>query len=222
MKTITLNHWLSIQQDLKKTGILCIFLTLPLFAYSLWKQDTSVIIPYIGMFSTFPITIPLSIRAKDTACQWEQFSLTLPISRKDVVTGEFRFFAQLTALSFSFSSFVCLGAMVISYVFSFEKPMDFTDFLVLLPIVLSVGMVGQCFSYLISLIGKDGIGQMWQMLVVFFSCIPYVAPILLFASIIDDKQFFSYLTSGTTVTLVVLLTGISYVLSVKLMEKKEF
>lgn len=222
MKTITLNNWLSIGQELKKIGLLLVLIAVGVLIYSLWKQDTFMLFPFIGAFSTFTVTLPQALRAKDKACQWERFSLTLPISRKDVVTGQFRFFTELTALNFTFCTLVLLTGTILSHIFSFEKPIGFSNFLTLLPIVLSIGMLGQCFTYLISLIGKDGVGEMMQILGVIIATIPYAAPIFLLSSKIEDKQVLSYLTSGITVVLVVLFTGISYVISVKLMEKKEF
>ncbi len=220
MKTIILHNWLSVGDELKNLSLLTLLTGIGIFGFVVWQENTFLIYPFLGIVASLSLVVPLTVQEKDTSCQWERFSLTLPISRKDIVTGQFYFFIQITALIFGFTLGTALGAMALTQSLEFAYPVRLVDILIYIPLSISLGFVGQSFVYLLTLIGKDTTAKIFH----FWAVLVGAGPYLISLNLCNGKSTLenALLSCLCTTVLSAILMGVIYVVAVKLIEKKEF
>ncbi|MFI3255571.1 MAG: ABC-2 transporter permease [Eubacteriales bacterium] len=220
MNTIRLNNWFSMGSELKKIGFLTFLAGIAVLGFMAWKQDTLILYPFLGVVGSLSLVVPLTVQEKDVGCQWERFSLTLPISRADIVRGNFRFFAEITALAFGFTLAMGLVGMALTQVLGFETPVTFHDVVTYLPLAVSLGFAGQSFIYLLTLIGKDTTAKMFHLCAALVGAVPYLISFQFFH--VHDSLEDALMAFLCTTVISCVFMAISYVVAVKLIEKKEF
>lgn len=220
MKTITLHNWLSVGDELKNLSLFTLLAGIGIFGFVVWKENVFLIYPFLGVVASLSLVAPLTVQEKDASCQWERFSLTLPISRKDIVTGQFYFFIQITALVFGFTLGTGLLAMILTQSLGFAYPVRLVDVFTYIPLSISLGLVGQSFIYLLTLIGKDTNAKIFHVWAVLVGATPYLIGLQLFNG--KNSLENALLACLCTTILSGICMALFYMIALQLMERKEF
>ncbi|MFI3255572.1 MAG: ABC-2 transporter permease [Eubacteriales bacterium] len=217
MKTITLNNWFSIEKEIRTLGKVVLVLSIVILGVCAYFDSFDLITPYICCIYLTGVFIPLTVRKKDTSCQWDKFVMTLPITRKEVVKGQFLFFTQLTCVFMSICMVIRLLAFVLGDYLELYQQVNF------ITMTFSVGLLGQSLMYVVSMILKEDISEFFAMFSIVGACIPCAVPSYYLLPVhLWDTALLPWFMGGVSIFLTLVFVGLCYLFCVKAIEKKEF
>ncbi len=211
---IIINSWYVIEKDLKRAFILFSILCVVALVITCITQTTEIMYGLLGGISTTVVTIPFSIKQKDTASQWEKYVHTLPMTKTDIVKSQFRFFEQTTLM---FTSFVVI-MLGITLLLPLEIAFEQVVTIFIMPI--SIGIVGQSLVYALSLKFSAGINDIFLMFSIIISIIPTILPITVAQRYFESNAILAYII--LSLLLIIVIEYICYLLCTKFMKEKEF
>ncbi len=209
------NRFYCIEDSLKLTFASTLFFVVLLLCTK-WKGTIEIIqaVMVLSAYSFTPLSV--SMKQKDASSQWEKFSLTMPITRKNVVDAEFIAQWSITALAlFCIMLSILLlnvGGVEIGFFMSVRVfSMCFTTLVVSQSILYVVGLQfgygSMDLLYIISAAAAMGV----------FGLPALILNLLFPDSIISDTEY----QIGVSV-LACVICGISYLYCKMIIEKKEF
>lgn len=180
------------------------------------QEAISIVVMVTTSCSFIFLPISYSIKEKDLASQWEKFSLTLPVTRKNIVNAEFISQWFITVIVFLYA----LCSMGIFEIIGISIGLEYSTRI--LSLIFTVLVVTQALVYLIGLkMGSDHL-DVYLIVALFLSIGLYFLPTTIIPIIFPELLLtnFEYRIIICIVSLAIF--GICYAISQKLIEKKEF
>lgn len=207
MKSLIIKDFLNVKGQLKVYGLLLIF-------YSVFSFATKATDVIGAMFIMLSVLIVINTLSYDDKVKWDKYSLTMPISRSNIVLGKYTFGLILLTIAFLLS----LG--ISTFTSLAINSTNSTNLVIANLAMLAIGII--FMSLILPILFKFGVekGRMLMMLVLLIPvCIAMIFQML-------DIEFpqntdLDYLIYVIPVVLIVILV-LSIVLSVKIYNKKEF
>lgn len=207
MKSLIIKDFLNVKGQLKVYGLLLIF-------YSVFSFATKATDVIGAMFIMLSVLIVINTLSYDDKVKWDKYSLTMPISRSNIVLGKYTFGLILLTIAFLLS----LG--ISTFTSLAINSTNSTNLVIANLAMLAIGII--FMSLILPILFKFGVekGRMLMMLVLLIPvCIAMIFQML--GIEFPQNTDLDYLIYVIPVVLIVILV-LSIVLSVKIYNKKEF
>ncbi|MFI3254220.1 MAG: ABC-2 transporter permease [Eubacteriales bacterium] len=214
-----------------RNGLFLVILTLSLTLFTLCTsyQRSQNSFDWIPMFlMTFTLSfIAVTVRHQEKVCGWDQFSLTLPVSRKMVVQADYLFQLFMTFLGCFFTFLQAFILNVIDLVEMYYNTKEkFSSFIpdyepILYTFVML--MVSQSAMYELNFFfGMDKSNSCFFIPLILAGIIYLFAPNLTILVFMATNYFPLFLINGFRILIAVLITYAFYRTALKRMERMEF
>lgn len=207
MKSLIIKDFLNVKGQLKVYGLLLIF-------YSVFSFATKATDVIGAMFIMLSVLIVINTLSYDDKVKWDKYSLTMPISRSNIVLGKYTFGLILLTIAFLLS----LG--ISTFTSLAINSTNSTNLVIANLAMLAIGII--FMSLILPILFKFGVekGRMLMMLVLLIPvCIAMIFQML--GIEFPQNTDLDYLIYVIPVVVIVILV-LSIVLSVKIYNKKEF
>lgn len=208
MKGLLMKDFWVVSKQVRTYIILGVFYV----GYSYLMKEATMIITTGALMS---VLTAMNSFGYDEKCKWDNFALTMPISRKMIVTGKYLFSLIMCVLTTVICAIIAAIVLFIS-----GNPVNvLQDILVSAGLVVS--MVAFVLAIMLPIIFKVGVEKArYAMMAVI------IVPTALALFIVNGNFTVPVLDTNLLIVggiiLLILITTISYLLSVKFMTEKEF
>lgn len=206
MKGLILKDILNFKNQQGKTFLL---LTAIYFIIALQMHSSSY---FAGVWMIIGVSLPISSIAYDEKAKWDKYALTMPVTRKDIVTEKY----LLAALCVVTGNIISLPITAV-----IDKGLDMESLLVC-GLMIGIGFLFN--AVILPFVFRFGSENARTIMIIVMIAIPFLAAYLLskldldIAGILEQN---AKMIGMTAVVSVVVIYVVSYVISVLIMERKE-
>lgn len=177
----------------------------------------------IGYAIIMCISLTIATFSYDENVKWDCYALTLPIDRKDIVRSKYVFYYILTAMM----SFVCLIMIMLLGYLEYQS-LFYEDYLISLIVMVAISLI--YMMILFPLLFKYG-AEKARYALISLAVVPILIGFIGSTGIIPTDSIIVMIETlfnspaSSIIILIVLLfaiNGISYLISLKIIEKKEY
>lgn len=215
MKGLILKDFYSLRGSVKQMMIIYVFYVICAFI-GIW--DISL---FVGLATMMGAMMVVSTFSYDDLAKWEAFALTMPIKRKDLVTSKYIVMLVTMFASAAFSMAIGIGFQTV------QERLDLPTLLITCGSVMAVAVFGFCIQLMITF--KFGVekARLTLMAIFLIPTIFLIGGSKLLTSMGIEIDFGAIesrlpLVAGIVLLLIVVVSTLSYLGAIRIVEKREY